>query len=93
MRSPTANGQVADYRRRPSGDLLLEEQTDVFILRKLKPRIPNRAVYQLVNGKGGNAAPVGSHPGDVSPFGVLDMAGNVLEWCSDWAAQYEDGFG
>jgi len=25
-------------------------------------------------------APVGSHPGDVSPFGVLDMAGNVSEW-------------
>lgn len=53
----------------------------------------NRAVYGLVYGKGGKAAPVGSHPGDVSPFGVLDMAGNVLEWCSDWASQYEDGFG
>ena len=27
-------------------------------------------------------APVGSHPGDVSPFGILDMAGNVREYCS-----------
>jgi len=52
-----------------------------------------RAVYGLVYGKGGKAAPVGSHPGDVSPFGVLDMGGNVLEWCSDWAAPYEPDFG
>jgi eukaryotic-like serine/threonine-protein kinase len=25
-------------------------------------------------------APVGSQPGDVSPYGVLDLAGNVAEW-------------
>ena len=29
-------------------------------------------------------APVGSFPGDVSPFGVLDMAGNVGEYVFDW---------
>ncbi|HTI50147.1 MAG TPA: SUMF1/EgtB/PvdO family nonheme iron enzyme [Planctomycetaceae bacterium] len=26
---------------------------------------------------------VGSFPGDQSPFGVFDMAGNAREWCSD----------
>ena len=30
------------------------------------------------------AAPVGSFKRDVSPFGVADGAGNVLEWVADW---------
>jgi eukaryotic-like serine/threonine-protein kinase len=29
-------------------------------------------------------APVGSYPKGASPYGALDMAGNVIEWVSDW---------
>ena len=32
----------------------------------------------------GGPAPVGSYPNDISPYGVLDLAGSLSEWTSDW---------
>jgi len=33
---------------------------------------------------GAGTVPVGNKPKGASPYGALDMAGNVLEWVADW---------
>jgi len=33
-------------------------------------------------------AEVGSYPKDISPYGVLDMGGNVMEWTRSWYRSY-----
>lgn len=36
----------------------------------------------------GDTVAVGSFPAGASPYGALDMAGNVSEWVMDWYGQY-----
>lgn len=38
-----------------------------------------------------DTAPVGSYPDGKSPYGALDMAGNVYEWVIDWDGVYPSG--
>ena len=40
---------------------------------------------------GRRPAHVGAYPAGVSPFGVLDLTGNVEEWTSDWYVEHPVG--
>jgi eukaryotic-like serine/threonine-protein kinase len=48
---------------------------------------PLTAMYNAADGFP-NTAPVGSFPQGRSKFGVMDLAGNVWEWVSDWYGPY-----
>ncbi|MCI0407812.1 MAG: formylglycine-generating enzyme family protein [Acidobacteria bacterium] len=48
-----------------------------------------RTVYhRKLRGKVVTTRPVGSYPAGASPYGALDMAGNVFEWTASWYDAY-----
>jgi formylglycine-generating enzyme required for sulfatase activity/serine/threonine protein kinase len=47
---------------------------------------PNASLVNY-NNQIGDTVPVGSYAQGASPYGALDMAGNVAEWVADWYSQ------
>ena len=44
---------------------------------------PARCAHSVGSARS-TTAPGGSFPSGASPYGVLDLAGNVWQWCADW---------
>lgn len=77
-----------DGQKYPWGNSMVEKKRlntcDVSCRKALRERgRPWRAMLETDDGFPGTA-PVGSFPDGVSPFGHLDMGGNVWEWLGDW---------
>lgn len=53
-----------------------------------EPPTAERGCFPLGDKPAAYAMPVGSFPAGASPYGCLDMAGNVYEWTSEWLEAY-----
>ena len=78
-RSPTGDFVTsADDAPCPGDTIMLGDKT-------LDEHMAQFGGRDMVNSDGfAYTSPVGSFPAVISPYGALDMAGNVFNWCEDW---------
>ena len=78
---PWGNGPPDEKKLNGCGGECLAMMRVVMIQPELKPLYPGNDGFEAT-------APVGSFPGGASPFGALDMGGNVTEWLEEPEGPY-----
>ena len=73
-----------DGRLYPWGNRFEPGRANTLETSAVYPSPEGQASYEVKGWK----APVGSHPEDISPYGVYDMAGNVKEWTATGYQSY-----
>ena len=87
----TPRGPASGSPPRPSGRRPRAAPTGAsYPWGRAEPDRSTRANYGKAHG---GTTPVGAFPDGASPYGVLDLAGNVWEWCEDYddPSFYADG--
>jgi formylglycine-generating enzyme required for sulfatase activity len=70
----------AQWEKSARGGLAINERPNPRPRRVVPWGDPSRSVANVKDTGDGAPAPIGSHSADVSPYGVLDLGGNVQEW-------------
>ena len=90
----SVHGVEADFQQKLSGNTQREDLTIGVIPGEMIHFHANGLITRIamqISSAQGDTEPVNSYEAGISPFGLYNMIGNVLEWVADWSGPYPSG--